>query len=86
MGPFATFYAIATLSGVCLASTPTVTITNGTIVGRSLPEFDQDLFLGIPYANSPSRFNTSIGRTRKFSGTLDARQVHLPFDLLARLY
>lgn len=29
---------------------PTVTVLNGTYEGGYLPDFDQDLFLGIPYA------------------------------------
>jgi carboxylesterase type B len=32
---------------------PRAKTLNGTYVGRHLPEFDQDLFLGIPYARSP---------------------------------
>ncbi|PVH70977.1 alpha/beta-hydrolase [Cadophora sp. DSE1049] len=72
MGPFATFSLMVAMSVRCFASAPTATITNGTIVGRPLPEFDQDLFLGIPYADPPSRFSTSVGRTSKFSGAFDA--------------
>ncbi|KAL3419365.1 carboxylesterase family protein [Phlyctema vagabunda] len=48
MGTFAIFYLVIAISGCCLASPPTAIITNGTIVGRPLPEFEQDLFLGIP--------------------------------------
>lgn len=33
-----------------LAIEPRVTVLNGTYEGRYLPGFDQDLFLGIPYA------------------------------------
>ncbi len=32
---------------------PTVQTLNGTIEGRHLPEFNQDLFLGIPFARAP---------------------------------
>src|SRR4051794_30962315 len=32
------------------ADTPSVTIANGTYIGLHSPEYDQDFFLGIPYA------------------------------------
>ena len=32
---------------------PTAKVVNGTVRGRYLPGFDQDLFLGIPFANAP---------------------------------
>ncbi|KAJ6617176.1 Alpha/Beta hydrolase protein [Mycena sp. CBHHK59/15] len=38
--------AVATLQ-------PSVTIKNGTVLGVDLPQFGQDLFLGIPYAQPP---------------------------------
>ena len=34
-------------------SLPTARISNGTVRGRYLAGFDQDLFLGIPFANAP---------------------------------
>lgn len=36
---------------------PTAHISNGTVNGRYLPGFDQDLFLGIPFANAPRLAN-----------------------------
>jgi hypothetical protein len=69
---FAAFHVVLSMGGCCFASRPTVTITNGTVIGRSLPELDQDVFLSIPYADAPLRFNTSIGRTTKFDGAFDA--------------
>ncbi|KAF1987168.1 alpha/beta-hydrolase [Aulographum hederae CBS 113979] len=36
------------------AAHPRATVLNGTYAGRYLPEFNQDLFLGIPYAQSTS--------------------------------
>ncbi|KAJ0422605.1 Alpha/Beta hydrolase protein [Aspergillus carlsbadensis] len=47
---------------------PAVTIPNGprgkaTFIGRSLPEFDQELFLGIKYADEPVRFTPSSLKT-----------------------
>ncbi|KAL5335157.1 Alpha/Beta hydrolase protein [Aspergillus crustosus] len=49
-------------------STPTVTLPNGpknkvTFVGRSLPDFEQELFLGIKYADEPVRFTPSTSKT-----------------------
>ena len=38
------------LSALASAVEPTVSVLNGTYEGRYLPGFDQDLFLGIPYA------------------------------------
>src|SRR4051794_37087853 len=32
---------------------PTAQVKNGTYVGRYSPEYDQDFFLGIPYAQPP---------------------------------
>ncbi|KAL4965319.1 putative triacylglycerol lipase (LipA) [Aspergillus stella-maris] len=56
---------LALFAGVACAS-PTVTLPSGsntanktTFVGRSLPEFDQELFLGIKYADEPVRFTPS---------------------------
>jgi carboxylesterase type B len=36
---------------------PTAHISNGTVNGRYLANFDQDLFLGIPFANAPRLAN-----------------------------
>lgn len=66
----------------CLASALTVTITNGTVVGRYLPSFEQDLFLGVPYSDPPLRFQNSVGRTTKFSGDFDARYVYIFFTFI----
>lgn len=34
-------------------SSPTVAVKNGTLQGLHLPEFQQDLFLGVPFAQPP---------------------------------
>lgn len=49
------------LLGACLltsasAASPTVRSKAGTFHGRYLPQFDQDLYLGIKYAPKPVRF------------------------------
>lgn len=49
-------------AAVCLIHTalsisdPTVQISTGAYVGRYIPEFKQDVFLGVPYADKPARF------------------------------
>lgn len=73
MWSLVTFLVLTAFSAKCVASSPNVTIPNGTVVGRSLPSFKQDLFLGIPYSDPPIRFHPSVSRTNKFSGALDAR-------------
>ncbi|KAL4976588.1 Alpha/Beta hydrolase protein [Aspergillus desertorum] len=61
--------------------TPIVTLPNGskkstTFIGRSLPEFDQELFLGIKYADKPLRFTPSSLKTAYASNDSDAGPVH----------
>jgi hypothetical protein len=34
----------------CCASNPTATVRNGTYTGRYNPEYNQDFFLGVPFA------------------------------------
>lgn len=53
-------------------ASPKVQISNGTIVGRYLPSFKQDLFLGVPYADAPVRFEQAIARTTPFNSSFDA--------------
>lgn len=51
------FYTIgACLCATTLAKTPFVRSNAGIFHGRYLPEFDQDIFLGIKYAAKPVRF------------------------------
>lgn len=45
-----------------------VEIKNGTVKGIALPTFDQEAFLGIPYADPPARFDHSVARSAKFEG------------------
>jgi acetylcholinesterase len=50
------------------SSPPTVTLTSNTgakaiFVGRSLPQFNQDLFLGVKYADEPTRFTPAQLKT-----------------------
>ncbi|MCJ1312992.1 hypothetical protein MMC25_006668 [Agyrium rufum] len=59
-------------------SAPTVQVTNGTYVGRYLGgQWDQDLFLGMPYAQPPTgnlRFRWPQSLNTSFTGTRDASQ------------
>ncbi|KAL3460501.1 Alpha/Beta hydrolase protein [Aspergillus heterothallicus] len=59
---------------------PAVTLPNGprgkaTFVGRSLPKFDQELFLGIKYADEPLRFSPSVMKTAYTSNDSDSGPV-----------
>ncbi|KAE9384743.1 COesterase-domain-containing protein [Gymnopus androsaceus JB14] len=44
---------LATASAAAAASQPSVTIKNGTINGVNVPQFGQEMFLGIPYTQPP---------------------------------
>ena len=58
-------------------SNPTATVQNGTLEGRYLPTWDQDAFLGIPYAQpplGPLRFHYPLSINTTYSNTLDATQ------------
>ncbi|KAJ7320777.1 alpha/beta-hydrolase [Mycena albidolilacea] len=71
------FLLLAALAFTAVAGLqPSVTIKNGTVQGVDLPQFNQSLFLGIPYAQPPVgdlrlRPPRSIHSNASF-GTLDA--------------
>jgi carboxylesterase type B len=59
------------------ASGPTVTVKNGTINGVHSSSYNQDFFLGIPYAQPPVdelRFRNPQSLNSTFSSTLEATQ------------
>ena len=56
---------------------PLVTITNGTYVGKFVPEWEQDQFLGIPYAIpplGPLRFARPKSLNSSFAGVKNATE------------
>ena len=56
---------------------PLVTVTNGTYVGKYVAEWQQDQFLGIPYAIPPLgslRFARPLSLNATFSGTRNAME------------
>jgi len=52
---------------------PLVLLQNGTIKGRHLPEFNQDLFLGVKYANAP-RLSNPTSLDSPWCGAFDASE------------
>lgn len=59
------------------AAEPTVTVLNGTYEGLYLPSFDQDIFLGIPYAQDTgghNRFRIPQSLNTTWNGTRTAKQ------------
>lgn len=47
------FFLLTALAWTTSAASPKATTLNGTYVGKNLPGWDQDAFLGIPYAQPP---------------------------------
>jgi len=68
--------SLAVFLPACIsASSPVVTIKNGTLQGRHSPEWNQDFFLGIPYAQPPLgdlRFRWPQSINTSFEGVFDA--------------
>jgi len=67
---------LLTLSLLASAA-PTATTLNGTYEGITLPTWDQDAFLGIPYAQpplGPLRFRWPQSINSSFAGTRNATQ------------
>lgn len=58
------------------SDSPTVTVLNGTYEGIYLPSFDQDIFLGIPYAQdtgNQNRFRIPQALNESWTGVRDAK-------------
>ena len=68
---FSSLFGFVAVAGVCLAiptqralndtSSPVVTVKNGSYSGTYNPTYNQDIFLGIPYAKvSESKFHENL--------------------------
>jgi hypothetical protein len=58
-------------------SAPIATVKNGTLVGRYSPEYDQDFFLGVPFAQPPVgdlRFRQAVPLNTSWNKARDASQ------------
>lgn len=68
-------FAAAALCASTNSSAPTAKTLNGTYVGSHLASWDQDAFLGIPYAKPPTgsrRFKWPESYDESFDGERDA--------------
>ncbi|KAK2013591.1 carboxylesterase [Colletotrichum eremochloae] len=74
------YYLLATAAaclGVAAAREPTVQVLNGTYQGRHLSEWDQDAFLGVPFAQPPIgqlRYRWPQSLNSSFDGVRDATE------------
>jgi triacylglycerol lipase len=60
-----------------IKSSLTVKVRNGTYIGAHLSAYNQDLFLGIPYAQQPVgnlRFTVPQSLNTSWDGTRDAKE------------
>lgn len=71
-----TVSSFATVTAQSTPTTPTATVLNGTYEGLYAPTFDQDIFLGIPYAQDTSgvnRFRIPQALNETWTGARDAK-------------
>ena len=75
--PIASLF-LSHVSGIGLnATAPSAVVKNGTYLGKYVPEWQQDQFLGIPYAVPPLgalRFARPLSLNLSFSGVREATQ------------
>lgn len=71
------FLLLTAVHALPSAKSPTVTVRNGTYAGSHLSGYDQDLFLGIPYAQQPVgnlRFTVPQSLNASWEGSRDAKK------------
>lgn len=71
----AVLISLLSIAAVALAVAPTADVKNGTLQGRYSSEWNQDFFLGIPYAQPPLgnlRFRWPQSIDKPFDGVQDA--------------
>ncbi|KAM0244371.1 hypothetical protein ACHAP5_006278 [Fusarium lateritium] len=59
------------------SSAPTATIKNGTYAGVYSAQYDQDFFLGVPFAQPPERFSVAQGLNTSWDGIRQATEYQL---------
>jgi len=77
MRSYLALLSCASLTLAASSSSPTVTVQNGTLQGRHSAEWDQDFFLGIPYAQPPVgqlRFKWPQSLDSAYDGVRDATE------------
>jgi hypothetical protein len=70
------YASLAAVAALATAS-PTATIKNGTYVGSHIPSFNQDIFIGIPYAQVPTgplRFRPPKALDEHWNGQKSAQE------------
>lgn len=70
-----TVSTLASPAGSLYGGSPMVTVKNGTIKGKYSPEYDQDFFLGVPFAQPPVgdlRFTIPQSANTSWDGVYDA--------------
>lgn len=63
------------VTALSVATSPSATVKNGTLVGKYVREWEQDHFLGIPFAQPPVgqlRFARPRSIEKAYDGPLDA--------------
>lgn len=73
---FLAFWAVAN-AAPSATSAPTAHVANGTYAGLHSPSYNQDFFLGIPYAQQPVgnlRFRVPQSLNETWKGARDAKE------------
>lgn len=76
MRPQMSAFVVALLATTAVSADPIVTVKNGSYSGLHLPQFSQDVFLGMPYAQDTggqNRFRIPQSLTESWNGTRAAK-------------